>query len=210
MFTHFKRKLGLCSYQISSDGQTLYTPDCQEEKIYPGEFCAKYPYQCFEMLKEHKEEILASQFCKEKYPLNCYTHFDKISNNYGTTKVAVELKKKTTAFNLEEETITSIVVPSGTDIHFQFGNYTQAINRVGKNRVAKAVVKEQRIMKSSELVPETISRYRGDFKYRTGEVVEPQGKFYDWKNSIKHKNYDATCESGIHAFLTESEAESYW
>jgi hypothetical protein len=195
-------------YRISSDGLSLIN-DNSEQKIYSGEYCLRNPDECFSMLKDQKEEILKSEFCQKKYPQNCTSHFDDISSHYGKTKVPVALHKKTLASHLPYHVITTIVVPPQIDIHFEY-----APHRKGKIRVAKAIVKEQRMKISNSPVNESSSidnnQYEcGYFTYKTGETVEPREKFYDWKDSIMRHRLNATCESGIHAFYTKEEAEEY-
>jgi hypothetical protein len=167
------------SYKVNDDN-TLTLPNGDKMKIIDGYACT---------------------FAPEKY-------YKMIDNSpFGETLCPIRFYKKT--YCKFEYVLTQLVVPPQTKFHVENANPQ---NLRAKFRFEKAIVDEQCKIKMSgepEIINTTFSIHDKHFPYSFGKLVEPILPFYDYNQWLLDKKSDTTCQSGIHAFSSITEAKNY-
>lgn len=181
MDNHLIKKNKRYSYKIYKDN-TLRYPDKHREVIFQAKDFENNPTECYDLNSD---------------------------SPFGVTTKTLEFYKKTTSDNrtdlYREYIIAKIVVPIGTQIHFEDGDPSNS----KKKRVALGIVKNQFHYIYNKDVTHSISQHDNSFKYKTGDVVTPKEKFYDLVDWINNGCDDVACESGIHVFSDEHFARKY-
>jgi hypothetical protein len=182
--TYFKGKFNLCPYEIHNDG-TLQYPDCHKEKIWSAAECEKNPNNCYEMIPN--------------------SPFGKTTKTLEFVKQTQSDESRLLRQHEKELVITKIIVPTGTQIHFENGDTRNDT----KKRVAMAIVGDQYHLSDNKHTSHSYSFRDNKFAYITGSVVTPKDEFYDYEKWIKDGQVDVACKSGIHAFSNEYKAHGF-
>ncbi len=176
------------SYKINKNN-TLTYPDGHHEEIMSAEICGgNIPY-CFDMI-----------------PGTSYSRHNLNKMQFGKTNKTLEFYKKTIVINNNNNishVLTTIIVPSGTDIFFD----SPSLSNTCPKRISEAIIREQRLIESDKIITESRSIRDRDFKYITNQIITPLNGF----DSHGEWAYDGHPHSsaGIHVFSTKEKAKNY-
>ncbi len=176
------------SYKINKNN-TLTYPDGHNEEIISAEICGANISYCFNMI-----------------PGTSYNRHNLNKMQFGKTNKTLEFYKKTIVINNNNnisQVLTTIVVPSGTDIFFG----SPSLSNTCSKRISKAIVREQHLIENDKIITESSSIRDHDFKYITNQIITPSNGFDshgEWAYD-GHPSYSA----GIHVFSTKDKAKNY-
>ncbi len=193
-----------CQYKTIAHN-ILKLPNGEQITIMEATECAKDPQKYYEMIPK-------SPFGKTKWAIRFYkkTHYlqhDKKNKHImGLDAITELIIPPETRFHVElGEYVTNIV----SDTIFRFLQNLSLNNILAKFRFERALVGCQKW--NDTQFDKTYSYFDREFAYTTGEMVTSKKPFYDYDQWINTKihNYNATCESGIHAFPSKEKAEIF-
>jgi hypothetical protein len=170
---------------IINKNNTLTYPDGHTETIFSAETCGSNPSSCFKMT-----------------PGTSYSRNQPERMRFGKTIKTLEFYKKTKTHD-NEDAITTLIVPTDTDIYFS----NPSLSNQCKKRVSKAIVRNNILLKTNTEIPKTRSLLDLNFNYETNSIVTPKNGFDDYGEWI-YDGYPSSA-SGLHIFSTKEKAKEY-
>lgn len=196
---------------FEEDGQTyVRLPNCEVNPLQDGLTCFKNPDKCYRRLRDE--------------------YGNSTSFYETTTAIIVHKKTRPPEFSGYTDVLTTLILPTGTNIH------SRGLNKIDTNlfdrkcRADEAYVYSQYFFtrpninlfgkryvgvwyglwsKQAEISYATSNSGEMNFKYENNELVEPSKPFYSLNDKQRDNKSDATCESGIHYFHDIHDAERY-
>lgn len=149
----------------------------------------------------HNEPIFSAETCGPN-PSLCFSITPGTQSRFGKTIKTLEFYKKTKTDD-NDEAITTLIVPTNTDIFFNNKSQSNQCNK----RVSKAIVRNNVLLKTNEKIPVTRSLLDANFKYKINTVVIPKNGFDDYGEWV-YDNYPSS-GTGIHVLSTKDKAKEY-